>query len=810
MADNFGLKIGLEGEKEFKKALADINQSFKVLGSEMKLVSSEFDKNDRSVEALTARNAVLNKEITAQKEKIETLRAALKNAAESFGENDRRTQAWQIQLNNAEAALNGMERELKDNNEALEKAEGGFDDAGKAADDMGDELDEAGKDADDASGKMEGLGKVCKAAAATIAAAFAAVSAAAIAAGKALVDMSREGAAYADNILTESTVTGIATDKLQEYHYAAELVDVSTETLTKSMAKNIKSMSSAASGTGATAEAYKKLGVSVTDSNGQLRDSDTVYWELIDALGKVENETERDAMAMQVLGKSAQELNPLIEAGGQRMQELGKEAHEAGYVMSDEMLARYGEFDDQLQYLSVGATAAKNALGTVLLPVLTDLAGEGVDLLGEFSRGIIAADGDISKMGDVISEVLPKALDAILQYLPMVIEVVGAILNAFVTAITDNIDSILSAAGTVIESLVTGFLDNLPKLVDAALTLVLSLCQFILAPENISALINAALEVVVILATGIGEALPELIPAVIQAVLTVVETLLAPENLSKLLDAVFTIVQGCADGILEALPMIIEALPEIIMNIVQFLTAPENIKKILKAAITLLGAIISAIPEIVVSLAKAAPQLVATIGTALSNGISTIKEIGKNLVKGLWEGIQSLATWIWDKVSGWASDLWDGICGFFGIHSPSKKFAWMGEMMTMGLAGGIEDTGKQAVTAVTDMGKDIDNAMLGIANGMQKSLPAEFDVGMNANIGSVMESSYPMSGSGFNGSVVGFSLEGFVSSIVSGIREAFDGITGGDLVIPVYVGGTMLDEVIITAQQRANLRSGGR
>ena len=68
-------------------------------------------------------------------------------------------------------------------------------------------------------------------------AAFAAVSAAAIAAGKALINMTTEGAKYADSVLTESQVTGIATDKLQEYMYAAELVDVSTDTLTKSMAK---------------------------------------------------------------------------------------------------------------------------------------------------------------------------------------------------------------------------------------------------------------------------------------------------------------------------------------------------------------------------------------------------------------------------------------------------------------------------------------------------------------------------------------------------------------------------------------------
>ena len=124
MADSFGLKIGLEGEKEFKKALADINQSFKVLGSEMKLATSQFDKNDKSVEALAARNKVLRKEIDEQTTKIDTLRKALQNAATSFGENDRRTQNWQIQLNSAEAALNDMNRELDENEKAIK--EGGL------------------------------------------------------------------------------------------------------------------------------------------------------------------------------------------------------------------------------------------------------------------------------------------------------------------------------------------------------------------------------------------------------------------------------------------------------------------------------------------------------------------------------------------------------------------------------------------------------------------------------------------------------------------------------------------------------------
>lgn len=115
MSENFGLKIGFEGKKEFKKSLAEINNSFKVLGLEMKLVDSQFDKNKKSTEALTFRSDVLNEEIDSQKQKIETLRSALSNAAKSFGENDRRTQNWQIQLNNAQAAPNGIDRELSSN-----------------------------------------------------------------------------------------------------------------------------------------------------------------------------------------------------------------------------------------------------------------------------------------------------------------------------------------------------------------------------------------------------------------------------------------------------------------------------------------------------------------------------------------------------------------------------------------------------------------------------------------------------------------------------------------------------------------------
>ena len=170
---DFGLKIGLEGESNFKNALRDINQSFKVLGSEMILVTSQFDKNDKSAQAMTSRNTVLNKEIETQKEKITTLKAALDNAASSFGENDRRTQNWQIQLNKAEAELNNMEREL--------------DESADSADNLGEELEDSADAAEKSGGKFEKLGGILKGIGTAMGAVVIAAGTAAIKLGKEVV-----------------------------------------------------------------------------------------------------------------------------------------------------------------------------------------------------------------------------------------------------------------------------------------------------------------------------------------------------------------------------------------------------------------------------------------------------------------------------------------------------------------------------------------------------------------------------------------------------------------------------------------------
>lgn len=178
-------------------------------------------------------------------------------------------------------------------------------------------------------------------------------------------------ASFGDEIGTVSVQYGIAAQDLQAYYYAAELVDVSVETLTSTMARNVRAMSYAQDGTARYVEAYEQLGVSVTNADGSLRDSEDVYWDVIDALGNMENSSERDAVAMELLGRSAQQINTLIAAGSGVMDEYSQMAEKAGYVMDEKMLASVMALDDELQIQNNNMTALKNTIGAQFAPEIT-------------------------------------------------------------------------------------------------------------------------------------------------------------------------------------------------------------------------------------------------------------------------------------------------------------------------------------------------------------------------------------------------------------------------------------------------------
>lgn len=250
---------------------------------------------------------------------------------------------------------------------------------------------------------ISSVGNAMKSAGKVAAVGAVALGSAAIGAAKVMGDLAKQSAAYADDILTMSTVTGMSTESLQAYKYAAQLVDVELETVTKTMAKQIKSMDSARNGTKTVVAAYQKLGVSIKNADGSLRDGEETYWAVIDAMGKMAPGAERDAISMQIFGKSAQELNPLIAQGSQGIKELTEEAKRMGAVLSDDQLASLGDLDDSIQRLDAMKSALKNTFGVSVVKYVLPLVEKSLPKL----QGLVAKiPGYIERAGPVISKVM--------------------------------------------------------------------------------------------------------------------------------------------------------------------------------------------------------------------------------------------------------------------------------------------------------------------------------------------------------------------------------------------------------------------
>lgn len=426
--------VRLEGGAAFKKEISDINSSMKQLDAESKNISATFDGQANSLEALTAKQKNLvatleqaERKVQAYGDRIQSLktqqaniaestekyRTELKSAQEALSKMDKGTDAYAKQVKavedlsrkvalgeqNQERATKEIEKytteqtkaetEVAKLNHEIDRNAQYLNEAENSADKCATSIDEYGRKTKQAADESKGLGDVAKVALGNLAAEAATrLADAAADAVRALAEAGRAAAAYADEILEAASVTGLSTDTLQEYSYAADLIDTSLEDVEKALAKNVKSMSSAQAGSKAYAEAYEKLGVSVTDASGEFRSSEDVFWDCIDALGKVENETEADAIAMQLFGKSARDLNPLIETGSAGFRKFADEAHEAGAVLDGETLASLGEVDDSFQRLEQQTGAFQNAIGARIAPLLGTLAEGATNFLNVFTKAL--------------------------------------------------------------------------------------------------------------------------------------------------------------------------------------------------------------------------------------------------------------------------------------------------------------------------------------------------------------------------------------------------------------------------------------
>ena len=639
MANNIrGITIEIGGDtSKLGKALEDVNKKSRDLSSELGQVNKLLKLDPGNTELLAQKQKILAEAVENTSKKLDILKTAEKQVQEQFerGEvSEEQVRALQREIIATESKLKSYEGAARETADEIDRLGDDSESATKDVDRLGDEAKKTGEELESAGDKASTFGEKVKNAGAIAVKGLTAIGSAAGAATTALAGASVNAASYADDVLTMSTVTGVSTEKLQEYKYASELVDVSVETLTKSMAKNIKSMKGAQDGSKAYVETYQKLGVAVTDANGNLRDSETVYWECVDALGKLENETERDALAMQIFGKSAQELNPLIEAGSDRMKELGQEAHEVGAVMSGETLDALGAFDDSIQRLKGGAGAAKNALGTVLLPELQLLTDTGGGLLNEFTQKLNASGGGLeglmSTIDDMSGEIGRTVADLFAQLL---------------TKIATLLPTVANVAISLIGSLATTIVSALPQIVSSLIELISMVAQSI--GQIIEPLIEILPSVIMAICTVLLDNLPILLKGIISLIMTLCQNI-AP-LVQALLPLIPLLIMEVCDALIECLPLLIEACISLIVLLFAEVL-PQVLLEIANLATAMLGWIDT---HIIQPIAKFFSGLFEDIKTGVSNAISSVKSVFSTVAS--W-----VNTTVIQPITGFFSKLWNG------------------------------------------------------------------------------------------------------------------------------------------------------
>lgn len=695
MADNFGLKIGLEGEKEFKKALTEINQSFKVLGSEMKLVESQFSKNDDSADALAARHKVLTEQVEAQRKKVEMLKQALANAAESFGENDRRTQPWQIQLNNAQAALNGMERELSDNEEAMDRLGKEMDDTGDSADDLEEELDDAGDAADDSEGKFSKLGGTLKTVGVAMGACVAAAAAAAVSLGKAVIEAYGE---YEQLVGGVDTLFQESSGKLQEYaanayKTAGMSANDYMSTVTSFSASLIQSLG------GDTEAAVKYADMAITDMADNANKMGT-------DIGLIQN-------AYQGFAKQNYTMLDNLKLGyGGTKEEMERLLADATAISGIEYdISSYADVVDAIHVIQesmgvAGATAAEAE--HTIEGSLNSMKAAVANLVVGFGN----ADADIEQLCNNVVDAFQDVLTNITPVIENIIAALPTALNALLETVGELLPTLLETVVDLFSQVLNTLLTLLPELIPVVIEALLTIVNTLI--ENLPLLVEAAIQIVMSLVQGIGQALPTLIPAAIQAIITIVQSLI--DSLPMILDAALQLITGLADGLLAAIPVLIAALPEIILSIINFIL--DAIPQIIETGIQLLTSLVAALPEIITAIVEAIPQIISGIIEAVLGSIPQIIQAGIDLLVSLIQALPQIITTIVAAIP----DIISGIVNAVISNIPLIVQAGI-DLLTSLI--------KNLPTIIVEIVKAVPQIITGIVNALGKGVSQLAEVGVN-------------------------------------------------------------------------------
>ena len=466
--------------------------------------------------------------------------------------------------------------------------------------------------------------------------------------------------------------------------------------------------------------------------------------------------------------------------------------------------------------------AAKTALSSIS-PVLAGWKDKGKELIGKLISGIVEnlpkikgkavdivimladsisqntsgfldaaksmIDGILTAIQTFLPELLPLAVQMIetlikglSDALVMLMEYVPQIVTSIVEIITTNLPLLIEAAIQILTALITGITDNLPLIVEGVIGILTSMCNII--TENLPTILEAALTILMALVQGITDNLPVIIDAALNMIMALVQGLI--DNLPELIDAAVDIIDSLVNGLVDNLGPLIDSALDIVMALFDGIV--ENLPKILEAGGKIITRLVRGIALSIPKILEAVPRVISAIWDTITetDWLQLGKDILGGLADGLWDGLSTIAQTIKDI----CSQIWDDFKSYFGINSPSKLMRdTVGRFLLPGVSVGIADTSDDTAETIN---QELDHIMDQID---ARQLQAQI-AGITAMHGA---------------NILGTALPS--SSLYASQQQAPNtlggSLGGGDLIIPVSIGGESLETVVITAAQIANARSGG-
>ena len=351
-----GITIDIDGNtSKLQDSLKKLDGSLRTTQNNLKDVNKLLKLDPGNTELLVQKQKNLQTAIKGTGLRLNELKTAQEGVEEGSAEWD----ALQREIIATEQELKGLEDEYK-----------AFGSVGAQ------QVAAVGQAMQNVGGKIEGVGQK-----------LAPLSAAAAGIVTSLAGLGYAAITGADDLNTLAKQTGLSTAEIQKMQYASDLVDVSFDSIAGALRK-LKSKMDPAN------ETFKQLGVSVTNADGSLRDASEVFYDSIDALSQIENETERDQVAMELFGKSADELAGVIDDGGAAMKQFGKDAEDLGLILDQETLDSLNEMNDTIDTLKARFTKAFAKLGATVAKV--------------FGPALEKAAGFAQKLSDKIANLSPE------------------------------------------------------------------------------------------------------------------------------------------------------------------------------------------------------------------------------------------------------------------------------------------------------------------------------------------------------------------------------------------------------------------